>query len=381
MPIVRRSKKLRLAVLFGGRSSEHEVSLVSAASVLAGLDRRRYQVVPVGITRSGRWCLVKRPEDLLRLDRRRLAEREVVLRPGDGFATLLPVAPHGGGKPSARRVDVVFPVLHGVFGEDGALQGMLEMAGAPYVGAGVAGSATGMDKLMMKALFAAAGLPQTAHVEVLARPWRRDRSGVMRRIEAAIGYPCFVKPANAGSSIGVHKAKRRAELEAGVRDALRYDRRIIVEQGIEGRELECAVLGNDEPRASVVGEIVPDREFYDYAAKYAGSATQVIIPAQLPKRIAERVGALAIAAFKAVDSAGMGRVDFFLDGGARKLYVNEINTIPGFTAISAYPKLWAASGLPYPKLLDRLIDLALERHAARAALLTSYSEAVLPPFE
>ncbi|MBI3090726.1 MAG: D-alanine--D-alanine ligase [Candidatus Tectomicrobia bacterium] len=369
--------KLRVAVLFGGGPGEHEVSLGSAASVLAALDRQRYDVLPVGITRDGRWRLVAEPADLRSLDAAGLAAREVVLRPAGGSASLVCLGSPG--EAGEMPIDVVFPVLHGTFGEDGTLQGMLEMSGVPYVGAGVLGSACGMDKLIMKALFAAAGLPQPAYVPVLARDWQRDHRAVIDRIEAALRYPLFVKPANAGSSIGVHKATTRCDLAAALQDAMRYDRRLVVEQGITGRELECGVLGNDEPAASVVGEIIPAGEFYDYQAKYGDRGSQVIIPANLPQEIAERVRGLAVAAFKAVDAAGMGRVDFFLEEPTQRVYVNEINTIPGFTAISAYPKLWAAAGLPYRRLLDRLIELARERHAARARLLTAFDEAVSPP--
>ena len=350
--------RLKVAVLFGGRSGEHEVSLRSGASVVAGL-RPRHDVLCVLVDKAGRWLLQEGEEP----------------RAAGGEAVFLAPVPGDGGRlrrlADARelaRPDVFFPVLHGPFGEDGTVQGLFELAGVPYVGAGVAASAASMDKALMKALFARAGLPQVDYRVLLGR----DPDGE-RRLVADLALPLFVKPANLGSSVAVAKVRSPAELGPALDAAFAYDRKAIVERGVAAREVEVSVLGNDDPSASVPGEIVPDREFYDYDSKYAAeSRTELFIPARLDRETADEVRRLAIAAFRAVDAAGYARVDFFLEKATGRLLVNEINTIPGFTSISMYPKLWEASGLPYPELLARLVALGTERHAARARLRTDY---------
>jgi len=390
-------KKLRVGILFGGRSGEHEVSLLSAASVSNAIDKNRYDVVPIGITKQGRWVTA---EDAERLLEGNAGHAPAHLRAGDpeatagaavlarGEAVVVPPEPHhrqgsalapfqsdatGLARRSADRainVDVIFPVLHGTFGEDGTIQGLLELADIPYVGAGVLGSAAGMDKDIMKALFRAAGLPIVKHVTVLRSEWEDNAKKVQRLVAAKLKYPVFVKPANLGSSVGISKAHDGQELGPAIEEAAKFDRKIVIEQGVGGkkqkaREIECSVLGNDRPESSLPGEIVPSTEFYDYKAKYLDEGSQLIIPAKLSKGETKRVQQLAIAAFQAVDCSGLARVDFLMDPKNRKIYLNEINTMPGFTSISMYPKLWAASGLAYPKLIERLIELGLERHAEK----------------
>ena len=355
--------KLRVGVLFGGRSAEHEVSLVSASSVLRGLNPRKYHVIPIGIGKDGRWVLPRQlPSgspthgDL----RRALADGQAVsLPPEPGPAALVRREPKSS---AGLSVDVIFPVLHGTFGEDGTVQGLLELADIPYVGAGVLGSALGMDKEVQKRLFLQAKLPVADFLCVLRREWKAKRRAVLRQAQRRLRYPMFVKPSNLGSSVGITKVKRAAELAAAIEHAFEFDRKVLVEQGILGREIEVSVLGNDEPRASLPGEVIPAREFYDYTAKYLEDSTRFLVPARLTRAQTCRFQELAVAAFRALDCAGMARVDFLLEGRTGRIYINEVNTIPGFTAISMYPKLWAASGVPYSKLLDSLIALALERH-------------------
>jgi D-alanine-D-alanine ligase len=353
-------KKLRVGVLFGGRSGEHEVSLTSAASLLKVLDPAKYEVVPIGITREGRWLVGSAVDELLPDILKHGKPVTPAVVPGE--AQLLPLGATGSAGEVPPQVDVIFPVLHGTFGEDGTVQGLLELAGIPYVGAGVLGSAAGMDKDVMKRLFRDAGLPVVPWVPLLRSEWEREPARVRQRIEKGLGYPLFVKPANLGSSVGISKVTRRRELAVALDLAAQYDRKILVEKAVEAREIECSVLGNDCPEASVPGEVIPVNEFYDYEAKYLKEGSQLIIPAQLTARQAKQVQELAIGAFQAIDGAGMARVDFLLDRKTGKVFVNEINTIPGFTPISMYPKLWEASGIPYPQLVDRLIELALERH-------------------
>src|SRR5438876_3236240 len=386
-------KKLRVGILFGGRSGEHEVSLLSAASVLGAIDKSKYEVVPIGITKEGRWLTSAEAEKLLN---GKTPEHEARhLRAGDpettpaaavlaaGEAVVVPPEPKKSGgslapfqtDPTLTRrasdrainVDVIFPVLHGTFGEDGTIQGLLELADIPYVGAGVLGSAAGMDKDIMKSLFIAAGIPIVKHVTILRGAWERDPKKVRKVVESKLKYPVFVKPANLGSSVGISKARDRKELGPAIEEAAKFDRKIVIEQGVGGkknkaREIECAVLGNDDPKASVAGEIVPCIEFYDYDAKYLAEGSELMIPAKITKAGSKTVQRLAIAAFQAVDCTGLARVDFLMDPKSRKIYVNEINTMPGFTAISMYPKLWAASGVTYAELIDRLIRLGIERH-------------------
>ena len=386
--------KLKVGVLFGGRSGEHEVSLLSAASVVNAIDKTKYEVVPVGITKEGRWVTAGDAERLLKGkppdDAKHLragdpestpgaavlaAGEAVVVLPEPAHRTTSSLTPFQTDAVLARRasdrainVDVIFPVLHGTFGEDGTIQGLLELADIAYVGAGVLGSAAGMDKDVMKALFLANGLPIVKHVTVLRGEWDENPKKTEKLVESKLKYPMFVKPANLGSSVGISKAHNRRELGPAIYEAAKFDRKIVIEQGVGGaknkaREIECSVLGNDKPAASVPGEIVPGKEFYDYTAKYLDEGSELIIPAKLTKTETKKVQELAIKSFRAVDCSGLARVDFLMDPKTRKLYVNEINTMPGFTAISMYPKLWGASGLSYPDLIDRLIQLGLERHA------------------
>jgi D-alanine-D-alanine ligase len=366
-------KRLRVGVVYGGRSGEHEVSLRSAASIIAALDPERYQVVPIAVTKDGRW--LTGPESVRLLQ---AAERDLAPAPEHGHEVTIVPEPHRHalvpleeGHEGPVALDVVFPVLHGTYGEDGTVQGLLELADIPYVGAGVLASAVGMDKAVMKSLFHDAEIPVCRWL--VTRPEAEDAAALTRRIEQAFGFPCFVKPANLGSSVGISKVREPAALAAALADAGAYDPKIVVEEAIDGRELECAVLGNDEPEASVIGELVPSREFYDYEDKYVSQGAQIIIPAKLPEKTATTVRALAVRAFQVIDCAGLARVDFFLERSNGRVLVNEINTMPGFTAISMYPKLWQASGLAYPALLDRLITLACERHAARARRRLSFT--------
>jgi len=359
-------KRLRVGVLFGGRSGEHEVSLASAASVIRGLDPEKYEAVPIGITKDGRWLAAggaqRRLPEVLKTGQR------VVLPADPNAAALLPLEEARGG---ALHVDVIFPVLHGTFGEDGTVQGLLELAGLPYVGAGVIGSAVGMDKDMQKRLYMQAGLPTADFLAIPRSQWETERGKVLRAIRRKFRFPLFVKPATLGSSVGMTKVHGRDELPAAMDLAAEFAQKIIVEKALQGREIEVSVLGNDQPRASVPGEIVPHREFYDYAAKYLEEGTQLIIPAKLTRAQVRRFQEYAVRAFRAIECAGMARVDFFLERRSGRIYLNEVNTIPGFTSISMYPKLWEASGLSFRELIDRLIDLALQAH--REKVRTKYS--------
>src|SRR5713226_797346 len=392
--------KLRVGILFGGRSGEHEVSLLSAASVLSAIDKTKYEVVPIGITKDGRWLTAEHAERLLKGNNEEQADKSVrstqapQLRAGDPEATpgaavlargesvvvppeparreagLAPFQTDANLRRAADRainVDVIFPVLHGTFGEDGTIQGLLELADIAYVGAGVLGSSAGMDKDVMKSLFRASGLPIVKHVTLLRSQFEREPKKVQKLVESKLRYPVFVKPANLGSSVGISKAHDRKELGPAIADAAKFDRKIVIEEGVGGkknkaREIECAVLGNDDPKASIAGEVVPCKEFYDYDAKYLAEGSELVIPAKIAKAQMKTVQRLAIAAFQAVDCTGLARVDFLMDPKSRKIFVNEINTMPGFTAISMYPKLWAATGVSYPELIDRLIQLGIERH-------------------
>jgi D-alanine-D-alanine ligase len=372
------ARRLRVAVVFGGRSGEHEVSLTSARAIMGALEAQpgKYEVVPVGITKEGHWLAGADPLRALLAASSEgppllaavAQEAAVAADPGAGGLLLVPRQRDALTAPNAPAggIDVVFPVLHGPFGEDGTVQGMLELAGVPYVGAGVLASALGMDKVAMKAAFQQAGLPVLDYLPVLRRDWQQRPAEVEDAIERRFGYPCFVKPANLGSSVGISKVHDRAELGPALAEAGRYDRKLLAEQAaIDCREIECSVLGNDDPIASVPGEVVPCREFYDYRAKYIEEGSELIIPASLPAATVARVRALAVGAFTAIDCAGMARVDFFVSRDGSQVWVNEINTIPGFTPISMYPKLWEASGIPFAALVDRLVHLALERHAER----------------
>jgi D-alanine-D-alanine ligase len=366
------ASKLKIGVIFGGRSAEHEVSLVSAASVINALDKSKYDIVPIGISADGRWLSSPDAVGLLKERGRLLDQPEMILLPDPALKGLVEVGP-AAGSADRRPLDVIFPVLHGTFGEDGTVQGLFELAGIPYVGAGVLGSAAGMDKVVTKQLCEHEGIPVTPYIWFLADEYRGGPKKIVSLIEKKLRYPCFVKPANLGSSVGISKVHDRKELLPALELAAQYDRKILVEKSIENsREIELSVLGNDEPVASVPGEILSSNEFYDYDAKYVDGKSRALIPAPLPKRVTNRLKALAVRAFKAVDCAGMARVDFLVSKRTNVIYFNEINTIPGFTSISMYPKLWEASGLSYPRLLDRLIELALERYRVRAALRTTF---------
>jgi D-alanine-D-alanine ligase len=401
------TKKLRVGILFGGRSGEHEVSLLSAASVLGAIDREKFDVTPIGITKEGRWLAAADARGLLDGGGsevgRQMRAGDPEATPGakllhEGIPTLLAPEPRSSTSPNQNQrqdgqsdgqsaLDVVFPVLHGTFGEDGTIQGLFELAGIAYVGSGVLGSAAGMDKDVMKRLFAEAGLPIVKHVTLLRPDWEQSPRKAIAKVERALRYPMFVKPANLGSSVGISKAHNRKELGPALTLASKYDRKLIVEQGVGGkppqrrrpvagdpgkpstraRELEVAVLGNDNPKASVVGEIIPGKEFYDYEAKYLSEGSIPVIPAKISRAESRKIQQMAVAAFKACDLAGLARVDFLMEpDGKRRIFVNEVNTMPGFTRISMYPKLWEASGLSYKDLITQLIELALERQADKS---------------
>ena len=414
------AKKLRVGILFGGRSGEHEVSLLSAASVLKAIDRRKFEVVPIGINKAGHWLTAAAAQGLLKgkgpaqltpgesSEAMPRHEAPKKLRAGDpaatpgarvlaqgqpallapepaeapvaATATALAVAGHAATDShsalSGQSLDAVFPVLHGTFGEDGTIQGLFELAGIAYVGAGVLGSSAGMDKDVMKRLFANARLPIVKHVTLLRSEWEKSPRKAVAQVEAALKYPVFVKPANLGSSVGISKAHNRKELGPALDLAGKYDRKLVVEQGVgikaKAREFEVAVLGNDDPQASVVGEIVPGKEFYDYEAKYLCEGSVPVIPARLTRAESKQIREMAVAAFRACDLSGLARVDFLMEpDGKRRIFLNEVNTLPGFTQISMYPKLWEATGIGYKELITRLIELALERHAEKSRTVYS----------
>ncbi|HET9532039.1 MAG TPA: D-alanine--D-alanine ligase [Blastocatellia bacterium] len=366
------AKKIRVGVIFGGRSGEHEVSLKSAESIIRAIDRSRYEVVPIGITKEGRWLQSGDAGSLLPDAVMTTDKPQQVAIIGDPTRKGLMRLDRNNEGPMGERLDVVFPVLHGTYGEDGTIQGLLEMAGVPYVGCGVLASAAGMDKVVMKQLFEQAGLTVTKYEWFLRSSWEEDPEAVIKKIARALKYPVFVKPANLGSSVGISKARNREELRAAIDDAARYDRRIIVERAVTGREIEVSVLGNDHPQASLPGEIVAGHEFYDYEDKYIDNRSRTIIPARLPRKTTERIQRDAIRGFQAIDGAGLARVDFFVETPSGRAIINEINTMPGFTSISMYAKMWEASGISYTELIDRLIALAIERHTDRSRNLTSY---------
>lgn len=348
-------EKIRVAVIFGGQSGEHEVSLMSATSIIKAMDKEKYHIIKIGITREGFWKYYDGPVDKIQSGE---WEKHAVPIDDSGYNFI----PSCKGLPSSK-IDVVFPVLHGPMGEDGTIQGLFEMAGLPYVGCGVLASSLGMDKVFAKILFQRAGLKQAEFMVFMRKNVEVDLEGCIAKVEDKFEYPVFVKPANLGSSVGITKAHGRDELKAAFQLAAGYDRKVVVEEFIDGYEVECSVLGNDEPRASIVGQIVPCNEFYDYQAKYFdGGKTGLLIPARITDEAAEKVREVAVKAFKVIDGSGMARVDCFVHKKTGEVYINEINTIPGFTKISMYPKLWEASGIPYPRLIDRLIELAFERH-------------------
>ncbi len=353
--------KIRVGLIYGGRSGEHEVSILSANSVISAIDRQKYDVIPIGITKEGRWLPGQSPAPLVESK-----ELQVRLLSSSSVNEPIPLISHQkqGEILSGilEKVDVIFPVMHGPFGEDGTIQGLLELADIPYVGGGVLASSVGMDKALMKAVFLQNGLPVGDYLVYLRKEWRSNPERVLNEIEQRISYPCFIKPANLGSSVGISKAHQRNELKMSLDLAAEYDRKIVVEKMLNGKEVECGVLGNDEPKASIPGEIVPCTEFYDYEAKYILNDSKLIIPAEISPELTRKVQDLAIHSFKAVDCAGLARVDFFVDEAKNEIYVNEINTIPGFTKISMYPKMWEATGISYTELIDRLLQLAVERY-------------------
>jgi D-alanine-D-alanine ligase len=368
-------QKIRVALIFGGRSGEHEVSLVSARGIMAAIDKEKYEVVPIGITKGGRWIAGGDPLRALQSGLVEGESKPAALLGDPSQQGLLRLEQRERGLQAVRlsEVDVVFPVLHGPYGEDGTVQGLLEMADLPYVGAGVLGSALGMDKVLQKRVLRDAGLPVVPHVALLRRDWEQNPKATIERILETVGCPCFVKPANLGSSVGIGKAHTPEALPAALDEAALYDRKLLVEEAIDARDVEVSVLGNDDPIASVPGEIVPCNEFYDYEAKYIANDSELLIPAPLSAALTGQVQEMAVRAYKAIDCAGMARVDFFVERGTRRLYVNELNTIPGFTPISMYPKLWEASGISYTELIDRLLELALERHRDKGRSKTSYA--------
>jgi D-alanine-D-alanine ligase len=360
VPLNGHSRKLRVGVLFGGRSGEHEVSLASAASIVRGLDPQKYEAVPIGITKEGHWLIgagaQKMLPEVLRTGQR------VLMSADPTESALMPLD----GSPQGQKLDVVFPVIHGTFGEDGTMQGLLELAGLPFVGAGVLGSAIGMDKDVAKKLMQVAGIPVVPWIAVQRADWERQPKEIRRAIEKKFKYPVFVKPATLGSSVGMTKVHSRAELGPALDLAAEFAMKIMVERAVSAREIEVSVLGNHDPRASIPGEIVPHREFYDYAAKYLEEGTKLLIPAKLKKSEVKKVQSMAVTAFRALELSGMARVDFFIEKRGGKVFLNEVNTIPGFTSISMYPKLWEANGIPFRELVSKLIDLALEQHREKA---------------
>ena len=371
------AKKLRIGIIFGGRSGEHEVSIRSAASVIEAINRRKYDVVPIAISREGKWLSPARAFQLLPGKAQSLLPAKLASGSRDAVAILGDPSHAGllslnrkGGATDSQKLDVVFPVLHGPFGEDGTLQGLLEMANVPYVGCGVLASSCGMDKVAMKLLFLQAGLPMCKYVWFLRSHWRSDRARIIKTITRKLGLPCFVKPANLGSSVGVSRAEDKASLERAVELAAQYDRKIVVEEAVDARELECAVIGNNEPKASLPGEyVIYDKSaaFLDYTEKYTKTGhVEFVVPAPVSKSLATRIQKMAIQAFQSIDGSGLARVDFFLTRDSNKLLVNELNTMPGLTDVSGYPKMWAASGVNYARMLDVLIELALERHREKS---------------
>lgn len=372
-------RRTRVLLLFGGRSGEHEVSCVSARHVAAALDPDRYEVIPIGIAKDGQWLLPEPSRKVLEGGSLELPEKSfaaqgepVTVHADRDHSALVPVDRAARLQP-VSDIDVVFPVLHGPHGEDGTVQGLMELADFPYIGAGVLGSALGMDKEKMKILFRADGLPTADFVVIREHEWEAEREGSIEKA-SKLGFPCFTKPANLGSSVGINKCTDRDSLASGIEEALKHDRKTLIEAAVTGREIECGVLGNEYPEASVCGEVIASRDFYDYVAKYIDELSETIIPADIPDEVSEQIRDYSIRAFKAIDAEGMARIDFFYDEGGRGVVVNEINTIPGFTTISMFPKLWEASGVSYSKLVERLIELAMERHAKKRR-----PEDLLPP--
>ncbi|HEX7715052.1 MAG TPA: D-alanine--D-alanine ligase [Bacillota bacterium] len=357
--------KIKVGLIYGGRSGEHEVSVLSANAVLSAIDREKYEVYPIGITKEGTWLPGQSPAPLVASEELQVRMLTDDSSQATANTALLKLENNKGRILAGLKdaVDIIFPVMHGPFGEDGTIQGLLELADIPYVGGGVLASAAGMDKGVMKAIFRDAGLPVGDYLVYTRHEWESGPERILKQIEAELGLPCFVKPANLGSSVGITKAHTQEELRKAMDLAAEYDRRLVIEKMLAGKEIECGVLGNDEPMASIPGEVVPCADFYDYEAKYILNDSKLVIPAPLNPEMTAKVQDLAVRAFRAVDCAGLGRVDFFVEPETKTVYVNEINTIPGFTRISMYPKLWEASGVGYSELIDRLLQLALERHS------------------
>ena len=368
--------KIGVGVIFGGRSGEHEVSLVSAESVIKAIDKDKYEVIPIGINKEGSWMISDKAMRYLKDGVDEVQEKGYFLSdPND--AKLVMIEKDEGRDVSLKRiekkVDVFFPVLHGTYGEDGTIQGLFEMAGVPYVGADVLGSSLGMDKVVQKKVFRDAGISVVKFIDFYKSEWKDNRDNILNKSEQVVGYPCFIKPANLGSSLGISKAKNREELGKGIDEAIDYDKKVIVERGVENTmEIECSVLGNDKPNASVLGEVIPSGEFYDYNAKYVDDNSELKIPADLPRKVSDKIRSDAVKAYKAISCSGMARVDFLINRETNDIYLNEVNTIPGFTSISMYPKLWEATGLSYRELIDKLIKLAMERFNEKRELKTSY---------
>jgi D-alanine-D-alanine ligase len=368
------TSKIRVGLLFGGRSGEHQVSLISAQGVMAAIDREKYELVPIGITQEGRWLTSSDLLQVLQAGTTGDAETAALLAdPGQRGLVRFEDTRPGLVRLQLTEIDVILPILHGPYGEDGTVQGLLELAGVPYAGAGVAASAVGMDKILFKDICRAHQIPIVADLRYKRKRWEQEPEAVVQEVERGLGYPCFVKPANLGSSVGITKAHNRKELHAALAEAARYDRKLLVEEAIDAREIEVSVLGNDDPLVSVPGEIVPSNEFYDYAAKYLDGESDLLIPAPLTAEETAQVQSLAREAYLAIDCAGMARVDFLLSRETGRLYLNEVNTIPGFTPISMYPKLWEASGISYSELIDRLIQLGLERFEDKSRSATAYT--------
>lgn len=373
------TKKLKVGIIFGGRSGEHEVSYCSATSIIKAIDKKKYTVIPIGITKEGKWIS---PQETARaLQSGKIVGKSSVVLLNDPSSKALIYLDNDqrlNTSPALEKLDVIFPVLHGPYGEDGTIQGLLELADIPYVGAGVAASAISMDKELMKIIFKQKNLPILKWMAIKRKEWQTDKEKILTLIQNDFEYPLFVKPTNLGSSVGITKVHKKEELEKAIALASSYDRKILIEQGLEEiREIECGVLGNDEPRVSVVGEVKPAGEFYDYDSKYIDKGTQLIVPADLPDGISKKVQEIALCAFKAIDAAGMARVDFFVTKKENRIYLNEINTIPGFTSVSMYPRLWETTGISYPELIDQLIQLAVERHHDKSQNKISYDESKL----
>ncbi|WAH35157.1 D-alanine--D-alanine ligase [Alicyclobacillus dauci] len=373
------SKRIKVGVIFGGKSGEHEVSLQSAKSVIEALNPHQYTIVPIGISKSGNWQVGKNALKALEEEQntaKKVSSSSSVSFINHQIGGLTSVSPQPSAQPVpsalVNDVDVIIPVMHGTYGEDGSIQGMLELMDVAYVGAGVLASAVGLDKVVMKQVFGSVGLPQVRYTSCTRQTWKASPLQVIRQVEDTFGYPCFVKPANLGSSVGISKARDREELQRAIELAAQYDRKIIIEEGLNVREVEVAVLGNDVPQVSVAGEIVPSSEFYDYKAKYVGGTSKLIIPAELTDRQRQEIEQYAVEAFQAIDCSGLSRVDFFIEKETGRVIVNEINTMPGFTRYSMYPKLWEASGMSYTKLLDTLIELAIERQNEKRQLIRTF---------